>query len=100
MLLTAQQAVLDHLEIYNGVASGKLVPEDPSTFARPRRYIITIVHVPHYARAFLASRQPRVADRLTPLLQRRRRTRLPAEVRVPKRSLRGRAPPLSSTCSL
>ena len=79
-----------------GFASGELVPEHPSD-SRPR---ITITPRPRPVRAFLAARQPRVSDRITPILLRRRRTLLPAEIRVPRRHLRGRAPPLSSICLL
>ena len=98
--LAAQEVLLGHKEVFNGVAAGELVPEDPSD-DRPRRRVIVLTPRPLFVRAFLAARrQPRAADRITPVLRRRRRTRLPAEVRVPRRNLQGRAPPLSSTCSL
>lgn len=99
ILVAADEVALGHAEIFQGVASGALVPEDPAE-DRPRRRVIVIRHNPLFVRAFLTVRRQRAADRITPLLRRRRRTRLPAEVRVPKRSLRGRAPPLSVTCSL
>lgn len=97
--VAANEVVLGQTEIFHGVESGEVLPEDPSG-NRPRRRVIVIRHNPLFVRTFLAVRRQRAADRIAPLLQRRRRTRLPAEVRVPKRSLRGRAPPLSSTCSL
>ncbi len=95
--VAAGEIVLGQTEIFHGIESGEVVSEDSSA-SRPRRRIV-IRHNPLFVRTFLAARRQRAADRITPLLQRRRRTRLPAEVRVPKRSLRGRAPPLSSTCS-
>lgn len=98
LYVAANEVVLGHAEIFHSVESGEVVPEDLAT-SGPRRRTIVIRHNPLFVRTFLAARRQRAADRITPLLQRRRRTRLPAEVRVPKRSLRGRAPPLSSTCS-
>ncbi|HYC90288.1 MAG TPA: hypothetical protein VEO54_13815 [Thermoanaerobaculia bacterium] len=102
--VAAQEVLLAHTEIFDGVASGELVPEEPSQELpedRPRRRVIVITPRPLFVRAFLAARrQPRVGDRIAPLLRRRRRTLLPAEVRVPRRNLLGRAPPLSSTCAL
>jgi hypothetical protein len=102
LYVAVNEVLLGQKEIVQGVEAGELVPEDAQELAdpRPRRRVIVIRHRPLFVRAFLAARQPRVSDRIAPLLQRRRRTRLPAEVRVPKRSLRGRAPPVSSTCSL
>jgi hypothetical protein len=97
--VAANEVVLGQTEIFHGVASGEIVPEETSG-NHPRRRVIVIRHNPLFVRTFLAARRLRVADRIAPLLQRRRRTRLPTEVQVPKRSLRGRAPPLSSTCSL
>ena len=97
--VAASEVLLGQAEILNAVASGEVVPEDPSA-ERPRRRVIPIRRRPLFVRAFLASRQPRVADRITPILLRRRRTPRPAEIRVPRRNLRGRAPPLSSTCAL
>ena len=100
--VAANEVLLGHTEIYNGVQSGELIPEDPQDALlddRPRRRVIR--HNPLFVRAFLAARrQPRVSDRINPVLRRRRRTLLPAEVRVPRRNLLGRAPPLSSTCAL
>jgi hypothetical protein len=79
-----QENVLDGLE------SGALVPERP---AEPRRRII-LAPRPAPIRAFLRVRQPRVIQRIAPLLQRRRRTPRSAAVRVPRPSVLGRAPPL------
>ncbi len=102
--VATQEVLLGQAEILQGVAAGELDPEDPSEDAsavRPRRRVIVVTPRPLFVRAFLAARRrPRTADRITPVLRRRRRTPLPAEVRVPRRNLRGRAPPLSSTCSL
>ena len=86
-LFALQQSVTDGLE------SGALVPE-PGAF-RPR---ITAIPRPAPVRAFLRARLPRVKDRITPILQRRRRTPRPSGLRVPRRSIRGRAPPLSPVC--
>ena len=85
-VFTQQEDVLYALQ------TGALVPELP---AAPRRPRIVLVPRPAPVRAFLRARQPRVADRIAPLLQRRRRTRRPAALRVPKRTSQGRAPPLS-----
>ncbi len=102
--VAANEILLGNVEIFDGVASGEVVPEDPSeddpSAERPRRRVIVIRHRPLFVRAFLALRQPRVADRIAPVLRRRRQTLLPAEVRVPRRNLLGRAPPLSSICLL
>ena len=102
--VATNEILLGNTELDHGVASGELVPEDPSlqdpSGERPRRRIIVIRPRPLFVRAFLASRRPRVGERIAPVLRRRRRTLLPAEVRVPRRSLLGRAPPLSSTCLL
>jgi hypothetical protein len=102
LYVAVNEVILGQKELFQGVEAGTLVPEDPQELSepRPRRRVIVIRHRPLFVRAFLAARRPRVSDRIAPLLERRRRTRLPAEVRVPKRSLRGRAPPLSSTCPL
>jgi len=78
-------------EMLEGLATGALVPER-SELPRPR---IVLAPRPAPIRAFLLRRQPRVADRIAPLLHRRRRTPRPASVRVPRRSILGRAPPLS-----
>ncbi|HVE71022.1 MAG TPA: hypothetical protein VNI54_06610 [Thermoanaerobaculia bacterium] len=90
------KAIFAQVEVLGGLGTGELVPERPSD---DRRRIV-ITPRPLFVRAFLAVRQPRVSDRIAPVLLRRRRTPCPAEVRVPRRSLQGRAPPLSSTCAL
>ena len=90
------EAAAAQLSVLAGLESGELVPEHPSD-SRPR---IILKPRPAQIRAFLSSRTPRVADRITPLLRQRRRTPRPAEVRVPRPSVLGRAPPLSSTCPL
>ena len=90
------EVMLAQIEVLGGLRTGELVPERPSD-GRPR---IVLTPRPLFVRAFLASRQPRISDRITPALLRRRRTPRPAEVRAPRRNLRGRAPPLSSTCAL
>lgn len=77
-------------DVLHGLATGELVPESPAE-RRPR---IRLTPRPAPVRAFLRLRQPRVVDRITPILRRRRRTPRPAAVRVPRRSLLGRAPPL------
>lgn len=101
--VAANEVLLGHTEISAGVQSGELVPEGPQELlpdGRPRRRVI-VLRRPLFVRAFLAARrQPRIGDRITPVLRRRRRTLLPAEVRVPRRNLLGRAPPLSSICPL
>lgn len=79
-----------HEDVLQGLATGELVPERPAE-RRPR---IRLAPRPAPVRAFLRLRQPRVVDRITPILRRRRRTPRPAAVRVPRRSLLGRAPPL------
>ena len=78
----------DHLVL--GLETGVLVPEQPAT-RRPR---IQLAPRPVPIRAFLLLRQPRVIDRIAPILQRRRRTPRPASIRVPRRTLLDRAPPL------
>jgi hypothetical protein len=90
------EVVRAQVEILGGLGTGELVPEPPSDGRRR----IVLTPRPLFVRAFLTSRQPRVSDRIAPALLRRRRTPRPAEVRVPRRNLRGRAPPLSSTCAL
>ncbi|HEY0370935.1 MAG TPA: hypothetical protein VGD79_02985 [Thermoanaerobaculia bacterium] len=94
--IAANEATFVKLEVMAGLLTGELVPEDPSEY-RPR-----IVLKPRLVaiRAFLASRMPRVVERIAPLLQRRRRTPRPAEIQVPKPSVLGRAPPLFSACRL
>jgi hypothetical protein len=71
-------------------------PERPAE-RRPR---IVLAPRPAPVRAFLRLRQPRVHDRITPLLLRRRRIPRPAALRVPRRDILGRAPPLVSDCLL
>ena len=93
--IAVEDAVLAQIGILGGLGSGELVPERPS---EGRRIVVT--PRPIFVRAFLASRQPRVVDRIAPVLRRRGRIPCPAEVRVPRRNLRGRAPPLASTCAL
>jgi hypothetical protein len=88
--------VLAQANVLEGLSTGELVPEGPSD-RRPR---IVITPRPLFVRAFLVIRQPRVSDRITPVLLRRRRTPRPAEVQVPRPDVQGRAPPLSSTCAL
>lgn len=80
-----------HHSVAEGVQSGALVPERDA-LPRPR-IILTPGPVP--VRAFLELREPRVSDRIGPLLRRRRRTPRPASIRVPHRPTLGRAPPLS-----
>ena len=84
-----------HLEVLDGLESGELVPEPAGR--RPR---IAVVPRPVPLRAFLRLRLARVRDRIAPLLRRRRRTPRPAGLRVPRPSVLGRAPPLSSLCAL
>ncbi|HET8772962.1 MAG TPA: hypothetical protein VFP80_04195 [Thermoanaerobaculia bacterium] len=90
------EVVLAQMDILGGLRTGELVPE-PQPDGRRR---IVLTPRPLFVRAFLASRQVRVSDRIAPALLRRRHTPRPAEVRVPRRNLLGRAPPLSSTCTL
>ena len=90
------QVLMRQMEVLAGLACGELVPEHPSD-SRPR---IVVTPRPVAFRAFLAARQHRVADRITPVLQRRRRTPRPAALSVPPRTSQGRAPPFSSTCAL
>jgi hypothetical protein len=92
----ANEVVHAQVEILGGLHTGELVPERPSDGRRR----IVLTPRPLFVRAFLVSRQPRVSDRIAPVLLRRRRTPRPAEVQVPRRNLRGRAPPLVSTCAL
>ncbi|HKQ19585.1 MAG TPA: hypothetical protein VJW75_07560 [Candidatus Eisenbacteria bacterium] len=85
-----------HRSVLDGLKSGTLVPEQPAD-RRPR---IVLAPRPVPVRAFLARRRPRAADRIAPILLRRRRTPRPAALRVPRRGIRGRAPPLSPVCAL
>ena len=87
---SARRAVLEDLR------TGALVPERPAD-PRPR---IILAPRPVPVRAFLRLRQPRVVDRIASLLRRRRRTPRPAALRVPRRAILGRAPPLFSDCLL
>lgn len=80
-----------HSAVLHGLESGTLVPERPAD-RRPR---IRLTPRPAFIRAFLQARQPRVTDRIAPFLRRRRRTPRPAAIRVPRRSILGRAPPSS-----
>jgi len=89
-VFSAQRAVLEDLR------TGALVPERPAD-PRPR---IILRPRPVPVRAFLRLRQPRVVDRIASLLRRRRRTPRPAALRVPRRAILGRAPPLFSDCLL
>lgn len=84
-----------HRDVLRGLETGRLVPERPDQ-PGPRRARIHLAPRPVPIRAFLVLRQPRVVDRITPMLRRRRRTPRPAAIRVPHRSLLGRAPPLSA----
>lgn len=83
------------VDVELGLETGVLAPEppDPRAGRRPR---IRLAPRPVPIRAFLRSRQPRLADRIAPLLRRRRATPRPAAVRVPRPSLLGRAPPAVS----
>ena len=85
-----------HQDVLDGIRNGTLVPE-PSAVPRPR---IVLAPRPVPIRAFLRLRQHRVRDRIAPLLHRRRRTPRPAALRVPQRSVLGRAPHLFSDCLL
>ena len=79
-----------HETVLSGLETGTFVPE-PQTGRRPR---IVLAPRPVPVRAFLLLRQPRVLDRIPSILRRRRRTPRPASLRVPRRSVLGRAPPL------
>ncbi len=87
---TADGVVSLHEDVLRGLQTGTLVPERPAE-RRPR---IALSPRPVSMRAFLRLRQPRVVERIAPILRRRRRTPRPASLRVPQRSLLGRAPPL------
>jgi ribosomal protein L20 len=93
---SADQVFTTHENVLEGLETGALVPERPEG-SRPR---IILAPRPVPIRAFLLLRQPRVAHRIAPLLNRRRRTPRPAAVRVPRRNVLGRAPPLVSVCLL
>lgn len=79
-----------HEDVLHRLETGELVPER----ALPPRPRIIRAPRPVPIRAFLCRRQPRVVDRIEPLLQRRRRTRRPTALTVPRRTSQGRAPPL------
>lgn len=83
-------------DLIHRVQSGELVPEPPP---QPRRHN-PLVPRPVPVRAFLRNRLPRVIQRISAVLKRRRRSRLPASLRVPRRTSQGRAPPLVPVCLL
>ena len=89
---TANEVFALHRSVLDGLETGSLVPERPAE-RRPR---IVLAPRPVSVRAFLCLRQPRVRDRIAPLLLRRRRTPRPAALRVPRHDVQGRAPPLVS----
>lgn len=91
---TANEVFALHRSVLDGLETGALVPEQPAE----RRARIVLAPRPVPVRAFLRLRQPRIHDRIAPLLLRRRRTPRPAALRVPRRSVLGRAPPLFSVC--
>ncbi|HET8772658.1 MAG TPA: hypothetical protein VFP80_02655 [Thermoanaerobaculia bacterium] len=80
-----------HREVLTGLETGTLVPEPAG--GRPR---IVLAPRPVPIRAFLRLRQPRVIDRIAPILRRRRRTPRRTALHVPPDTDQGRAPPLSS----
>lgn len=84
-----------HQEVLRGLETGTLVPERTT----PRRRII-LTPRPAPVRAFLRTRQPRVTDRIAPLLRRRRTRRPPAVPNALRRICRGRAPPPASIAQL
>jgi hypothetical protein len=86
---TADDVFSLHEDVLHGLATGSLIPERPAK----RHRSISLTPPPMPIRAFLLLRQPRVVDRISPILRRRRRTRHPASVEVPRRNLLGRAPP-------
>jgi hypothetical protein len=95
---TSDQVVTLHENVLHGLQTGELVPEPSSSVQRRPRIVLAPRPAP--VRAFLRARLRRVADRISALLQRRRRTRLPAALRVPRRTSQGRAPPLFPVCLL
>jgi hypothetical protein len=96
-LTNAMGEVFDLQEdVIAALEAGELVPE-PDYHRRPR---IVLIPRPAPVRAFLRVRLPRVVDRISALLRRRRRARRPAGLSVPPRTAQGRAPPLSSICLL
>ncbi|HEX7151691.1 MAG TPA: hypothetical protein VF618_09405 [Thermoanaerobaculia bacterium] len=80
-----------HENVLAGLRSGVLVPEREHK-RRPR---IILAPRPTFFRAFLVARQPRVVDRISSVLKRRRRAPRPAAVRALRRASQGRAPPVS-----
>jgi hypothetical protein len=97
MEAASKEITATHVALLEKLASGELEPEQPTP--RPRR--IAVAPRVSFVRAFLAARRRRaIADRINPVLRRRRRTPRPAGLRVPRRSVLGRAPPLSSLCAL
>jgi hypothetical protein len=96
--MAVDEVLFAQLEVLGGLTTGELVPEpEPPSDVRRR---IPLTPRPLFVRAFLACRPARLSDRIAPALLRRRRTPRPAEVRVPRHDLQGRAPPLASTCAL
>jgi hypothetical protein len=93
---SADEIFARHQDVLDGLLTGALVPERPAD-RRPR---IILAPRPVPIRAFLLRRQPRVADRIAPLLRRRRRTPRPRDLRVPQPASFGRAPPLFFDCLL
>lgn len=94
--IVAADVFARHADVLRGLATGALVPEQTAD-RRPR---IRLTSHPAPVHAFLQARQPRVVDRITSILRRRRRTPRPAAVRAPRRSVFGRAPPLFPVCPL
>ncbi|HYC88579.1 MAG TPA: hypothetical protein VEO54_05160 [Thermoanaerobaculia bacterium] len=85
-----------HAEVLECLKAGLYVPER----APGRRPRILLTPRPAPIRAFLRARRSRAADRISPVLQRRRRTPRPAALSVPPRTSQGRAPPFSPVCPL
>ena len=92
----ADDVFLVHENVLSGLESGTLVAE-PEPERRPR---IVLIPRPAPVRAFLRFRRTRATNRIASILRRRRRTSRPAALRVPRRSVLGRAPPLSPVCVL
>jgi hypothetical protein len=89
---TADDVSMLQEDVLLALRVGLFVPEPERPAGRRPRIRLEPRSVP--IRAFLLLRQPRVVDRIAPILRRRQRTPRPAAVRVPRRSLLGRAPPL------
>jgi hypothetical protein len=85
-----------HHDLLDALESGDLVPEPPAEW----RARIILAPRPAPVRISLRFRKRRVVDRISPVLQRRRRTPRPAYVSVPQRNCQGRAPPPVSICLL